>query len=130
MYTRGSEIQGESCVYKQTAEVRAGQRGREPSAVTIEKPPSGPLGGGDISAGPEVGGAGERVRRRVRAVREGTWRSGVALTGGRRGFDPEKTCGSRPLLRVSSAAGREAALALTGEGRKWQTAAPQRSCAS
>lgn len=114
-------------MYKQTAEVWAGQRGRDPSAVTIEKPPSGPLGGGDISAGPEVGGAGGRVPRTVRAVREGTGRSGVALTGGRLGFDLEKTCCSRQLLRVSSAAGREAALALTGEGRKWQTAAPQSS---
>ena len=54
---------------------------QERAAVTIEKPPSGPLGGGDVSAGPEVGGAGERVPRTVRAGREGTGRSGVALIG-------------------------------------------------
>ena len=98
---------------------------QERGAVTIEKPPSGPLGGGDISAGPEVRSAGEWVPRTVRAVREGTGRSGVALTGWHSCFDPEKTCCSRQLLMVSSAARREAAGALTGEGRKWQTTAPQ-----
>ena len=61
MNTGGSEIQGESCVDTQAAEVRAGRGEQERGAVTIEKPPRGPLGGGDISTGPEVGGAGEQV---------------------------------------------------------------------